>query len=167
VPATAALFLLAGLVADQRGEQGSDIAPGSKLHRGGLLGFAFLLAALALVGLPPLSGFLGKMMLLQSVDGEAARWVFSSLLLTGLLGLIACSRAGVAVFWTEEGDARDAPPLPMRHLLPALALLGGNVALTVGAAPVLAYSQAADAQILDPAGYHQAVLGDAPRGGEP
>jgi multicomponent K+:H+ antiporter subunit D len=167
VPATAALFLLVGLIAEQRGERGSDIAPGPALHRRRLLGFGFLLAALALIGLPPLGGFLGKAMLLQSVDGPATGWIFSSLLLTGLLGLIACSRAGVILFWTAEGDARDAPPLPARHLLPALALLGGNIALTLGAAPVAAYSQAAAAQILDPAGYHRAVLGNAPRAAEP
>lgn len=165
VPATAALFLLAGLIADRRGERGGDIAPGPALGQSGVLGFAFMLAALALVGLPPLGGFLGKMMLLQSVEGAATGWIFSSLLLTGLLGLIACSRAGVVLFWAEQSEAGEAPALPARHLLPVLVLLGGNIALTVGAGPLVVYGQAAAAQILDPARYHLAVLGEA-SGGE-
>ena len=71
--ATALLFLLCGIIADRRG------ALADRLQRAGaaqpvVVGALFLLTAMTIVGIPPLSGFLGKLMLLQaSLAGRPGR----------------------------------------------------------------------------------------------
>ena len=157
---TAGLFLLLESIAAQRGGLGTRLIPGPRLRQPYLLGAGFLAAAVALLGLPPLSGFVGKMMLLQSAhDSGAAAWIFATVLGSALFGLIGCSRAGSIVFWT----ATDEPPARRRRgasgaLLPGLALIGSSAVLTVGAGPVVDYARAAAAQVSQPAGYVQAVL---------
>src|SRR5918996_1980199 len=77
-----------------------------------------------------------------------------------LLGLLACSRAGVLVFWDTHAPVNDrAPPAAARALAPALALIGNGVLLTVAAGPAVEYTRAAAEQVLEPQAYMQAVLG--------
>jgi multicomponent K+:H+ antiporter subunit D len=157
---TAGMFLLLEPISDQRGAIGARLAPGPRLQQPHLLGWSFFAGAVALVGLPPLSGFIGKMMLLQSAGGVApVGWIYATVLLTGLLGLIGCSRAGALVFWdTHEAPADRAPP-GAAALVPALALLGSSVLLTAAAGPVVRYSRAAAEQVMAPQAYIDAVLG--------
>ncbi len=68
----AGLFLLAGIIAKQRGDLGSSFKVGPILLNPHLLGICFFLAAIAVAGLPPFSGFFGKVLLLQAVSGDAA-----------------------------------------------------------------------------------------------
>jgi multicomponent K+:H+ antiporter subunit D len=156
---TAGLFLLLESVAAQRGALGTRLLPGPRLRQPYLLGWGFLVGAVALVGLPPLAGFVGKMMLLQSaVDSAARSWIFATVLGSALLGLIGSSRAGSIVFWGSE--QRPASPGRARSgaLLPALALIGASAVLTLGAGPVVDYTRATAVQVLQPAGYVEAVL---------
>jgi multicomponent K+:H+ antiporter subunit D len=160
---TAGLFLLIEPISRQRGSVGGRLAPGPPLRQRQLLGWSFLIGMVAVVGLPPLSGFLGKMLLLQSATGGAAAgWIYATVLLTGLLGLIGCSRAGNLVFWDTGGHAGERAGAAARAgaLVPPLAMIGSSVVLTVGAGPILEYAQAAAQQVVDPTGYIRAVLGE-------
>ena len=65
------LFLLADLIARQRGDKGGALVQGPALEHPGLLGGLFFLGAIAVAGLPPLSGFLGKLLLLQALPSPA------------------------------------------------------------------------------------------------
>ena len=158
---TAGMFLLIEPISGQRGELGGRLAPGPRLEQRHLLGWSFFIGAIALVGLPPLSGFVGKAMLLQSaIDGAPAAWIYATVLLSGLLGLIGCSRAGALVFWdTHEAVADCAAPATLAALAPALALIGNSVLLTVAAGPAVEYSRAAAEQVMTPQAYIDAVLG--------
>jgi multicomponent K+:H+ antiporter subunit D len=158
---TAGMFLLVEPISAQRGALGGRLVPGPRLPQQHLLGWCFLAGALALVGLPPLSGFVGKLLLLESATGAAPTgWIYATVLLTGLLGLLGCSRAGVLVFWDTHAPVNDrAPPAAARALAPALALIGNGVLLTVAAGPVVEYTRAAAEQVLEPQAYIEAVLG--------
>ena len=161
---TAGLFLLIEPISRQRGELGGRLAPGPPIRPRHLLGWSFLIGAIAAVGIPPLSGFLGKMMILQSATGlPSAGWIYATLLLTGLLGLIGCSRAGNLVFWETAGQAGDRPVAAATAgaLGPPLALIGCSVLLTAGAGPIVDYAQTAAQQVVDPTGYIRAVLDQA------
>jgi multicomponent K+:H+ antiporter subunit D len=104
--ATAALFLVADLVRRQRGEARDRIDTVARLPQAPLLGTLLLLGAIAVTGLPPLSGFIGKFTLLAAVpEGDAVR-VWSVLLLTSLMAIVALARAGNMLFW--EGPAMAA-----------------------------------------------------------
>jgi multicomponent K+:H+ antiporter subunit D len=156
------MFLLVEPISAQRGALGGRLVPGPRLpQQQHLLGWCFLAGALALVGLPPLSGFVGKLLLLESATGAAPTgWIYATVLLTGLLGLLGCSRAGVLVFWDTRAPVNDrAPPAAARALAPALALIGNGVLLTVAAGPVVEYTRAAAEQVLEPQAYIEAVLG--------
>ena len=156
---TAGLFLLLESVAAQRGAPGTRLIVGPRLRQPLLLGWGFLIGAVALVGLPPLSGFMGKMMLLQSAAGSAAAtWIFITVLGSALLGLIGCSRAGSIVFWSGHDQPPAAGSAGTGALLPALALIGSSAVLTAGAGPVVDYTRATAAQVMEPADYIQSVL---------
>ncbi|MFT4149387.1 MAG: monovalent cation/H+ antiporter subunit D [Paracoccaceae bacterium] len=119
--ATAALFL----IADQaRGGQARDgQAPGG--HAAAL----FMAAAVAMAGLPPLSGFPGKLMVLQSLP-PGAWWVVLGGTFLMLLGF---ARQGSDSFWKAPAGA----PAPTRALLAPALLIGALAALTLGAGKVI------------------------------
>ena len=158
----AALFLLAELVAAQRGETGERLESGGMLAQPGLLGTLMLLLAATIIGLPPLSGFMGKLMILQAAGGSAAPWVWTVLLLVGFGSLLALARAGSIVFWqAEPGTAPPAPASP-RLLAATGLLLLAILALSFGAGPIKRYTDAAAAQLADREGLARAVLGNGP-----
>jgi len=157
----AGLFLLADLVRQQRGEHGDRLEYGAAVHRPVLLGTLFLVAAVAVVGLPPLSGFIGKALLLQAaVDIQAVRWVWPVVLVSSALALVAFSRAGSVLFWKTEPREPGWQPAPTAPGLwvPSAALLSFAALLMLGAGPALEYADATARQLLNPALYIQAVL---------
>ncbi|QKT05073.1 monovalent cation/H+ antiporter subunit D [Ectothiorhodospiraceae bacterium 2226] len=164
---TAAMFLLVDVIARQRGDD--RLAPLPELRQPLLLGGLFFIGAVALVGMPPLSGFLGKFMILHAARGEAqVGWVWAVVLLSSLLGLVALSRAGSVVFWKTRGSV-EAPRAGWGALLPVIALLAASPLLVVFGGPVTAYAQATAAQLSAPGHYvhsvlrTDAVVGDVPR----
>jgi multicomponent K+:H+ antiporter subunit D len=162
----AALFLLAELVAAQRGDAGGRLEPAGPVAQPALLGMMLLLAGASITGLPPLPGFIGKLMILQAADGPAAPWLWAVVLGVGFLTLVGLARAGSLLFWSvrpgsPDGKAGSSPQL----LVPTLSLLGLVIAMAMGAAPLKRYTDAAARQLVDRDAYARAVLGPAPPGG--
>lgn len=155
----AALFLLADVLRGQRGAAVDTIAQGPPLAQPTVLGLMFFIAALSVVGMPPSSGFIGKISLMQAaVTSTQALWLWPALLLSGLLTITALSRSGSTLFWRTQGEvtgAGRASPL-------ALLAMGGLISLSLGISfagqPVLAYTQAAAEQIFDSPAYVRALL---------
>src|SRR5690606_23699907 len=84
-----ALFLLADLISRQRGLLADTIVSGPPLLQSALLGGLFIIAAASVAGIPPLSGFIGKLMLLQSTGtGAEAWWLWTIVLVSGLASII-------------------------------------------------------------------------------
>jgi multicomponent K+:H+ antiporter subunit D len=163
--AGAALFLVADIVGRRRGSFGDATSPGPAFAGRGGAALLFMAAAIATTGLPPLSGFIGKLLILQSVAALPNwGWAWSVILGTTFIGVIGFARAGSVIFWkTAEGC--EAPPLPDTRLdlaAPALAL-ACLAALSAGAGAASDYANAAAAQVLAPAQSAAAVLGEGPR----
>ncbi len=161
--AGAALFLLADIVAARRGEAQDRLVSAAPFENQAVLGFLFLGAAIAMVGLPPLSGFLGKLMVLDATrDAQLVSWIWSVVLITSLLMLIGFARAGSVLFWKSaatpatavRSDAKTGLPLVVAGLLVSF-----GVVLSVLAGPIFAHVQGAARQVLAPAAYIEAVLG--------
>ena len=158
----ALLFLTVDLIIRWRGVEGGAIVPTPRYKGQGWLSFQFLAVAVALVGLPPLSGFVGKLLILQTAAPSphmAAIWTM--VLGSSLLGLIGLARAGSTLFWKEDASPSIADDRPAPHALEALPagfLLALLAALTLGAGSATAYMEAASAQIFDTAGYVRSVL---------
>jgi multicomponent K+:H+ antiporter subunit D len=160
--ACAALFLITALVRRHRVTDRMNILLG--IHRPGLLAGYFLVLAVAVVGLPPLSGFIGKLQLLASVPPGQVGWVWMSILLSSLFVLVAMARAGERLFWRLPTPAQDDPAMAAQrrgghgaeHAAICL-LLAYLLVLTIAAAPAVGYTFAAGEQLLRTADYTQAV----------
>ena len=123
-----------------------------------LLGGLFLVGAMAAAGTPPLSGFIGKVLLLRAAPAGGTAWLWAVVLTAGLVALVALSRAGSGLFWKTEGLRGEGGRARPLAFAPVVVLLGAAVVLTVCAGPVIRYTEATAAQLLAPAGYTGAVL---------
>ena len=159
--AIAAMFLLADLIARQRGATGARLSEAEPVAQPAVLGSLFFVGCIALVGLPPLSGFLGKALVLAAAPLDArGSWLWGVTLGASLLALVACSRAGSLIFWNVADRSGKAPVT--RHALwrtaPVIGLLGAVVLLTVLAGPAADYTRATARQLVEPADYVSTVL---------
>jgi multicomponent K+:H+ antiporter subunit D len=141
---------------------GDQLHPGPPLRYAASLGLAFLFAGATVAGVPPSSGFLGKLMILQStMDGIGAAAVWTVILATSVLTLVTCSRAGSIVLWNYvEPDQPASDRGPRAGEWMALAVLAGcSMFLVIFAAPVTRYTGEMGAQLISPGTYIEAVLG--------
>ncbi|WP_448695369.1 monovalent cation/H+ antiporter subunit D [Pseudomonas moraviensis] len=132
------------------------------------LGLSFIACALLIIGMPPLSGFIGKLGLIgallnplglgtEAPLSPGAWGLLALLILTGLASLMAFSRLGIQRFWTPE--ERPSPLLRKLECAPIFLLLGLSIALTFKAEPLLRYTQATADALNNPQQYVLAVLG--------
>ena len=161
---TAALFLLVGRIAAARGTAEDRIVHAARPEAWAMLGSAWLVLGIAVTGLPPLSGFIGKVMLLAAAPASpTGSAIWAVFILSGFVGALAMARAGSVVFW----EPRDHP-LPASTGVPTLGLalvlaLGFVPLLVFGAAPLSAHAAAVAAQISARTAYVGGVLpGPAP-----
>jgi multicomponent K+:H+ antiporter subunit D len=123
--------------------------------------------------MPPLSGFLGKLMLMQSLapalTGAGLAWAFwGALLLSGFVAALVLARAASAFFWEpgRQGDDGDDIPLASRSgfgsVLAVVLLTAASPLLTLAATPVAGYARAAAEQLHARMPYVSAVLGTQP-----
>lgn len=151
-------------VDDEAGEEEiSRLMPGALA----VLGIAFSILALVLIGLPPFSGFLAKFAILTAIVGPGAasldtdgtmRLVLAGLLiLSGLVTMIALLRMGIRTFWAPV-EAFE-PKVTITETAPILMLVGVLVALTVGAGPVMELLTMTANELHNPAYYLDAVTG--------
>ena len=171
--ATAMLFLVADLVTERRG---GEIAVKAPMPHNGTVAALFFGAGIAMAGMPPLSGFIGKLLVLDAARSDPqAVLIWATVLFTSLVAIIGLARAGSLIFWKSSdtsvvapptdmdgGDpVEDLPPVPEARRLPfvpVFALFGLLVLLTVFAGPVMDYSEAVAAQLFNPETYIGAVL---------
>jgi multicomponent Na+:H+ antiporter subunit D len=122
--------------------------------------------ALSLAGIPPLSGFVAKLGLVEAGIESRDYVLVGVLLVVSLLTLFSMMKIWSAVFWSPvEGDApAEAHPVgrlggPPLMVVPTIALAVLSVAIAVAAGPLYDLSQRAAVDLLDTSAYTQAVLG--------
>ncbi len=136
------------------------------------LGLAFMVCGLTLAGLPPMAGFVGKVVMLSALlnpagFGQAAAiapmaWLLLALLVaSGLLAVIALSRLGLRTIWAPVG--RAVPRLRWVETLPIAALLLLVGVLVWQADAVLRYANATARALHEPKAYIGSVMAARPR----
>ncbi|MFD2764647.1 Na+/H+ antiporter subunit D [Micromonospora eburnea] len=156
------LFLVAGLVEERAGS--TDLRRLGGLSRlAPMLAVLFFVPAMNLAGIPPFSGFLGKLGLLQA--GVAAGGVLPAVLvaagtLTSLLTLYTASRVWSLAFWRAPQQATPHPAVRLPGLMvgATTALVALGVALTLVAGPLFRVSVDAATDLRDRTPYVRAVL---------
>lgn len=160
--AAAALFLVVDLVTERRPGHVDllDVAP--RFVQVGLVSAFFFVAAIAMAGLPPLSGFLGKLLILDAVrESPQAVWLWGLVLVSSLLIIIGFGRAGSTLFWkstAQEGEIRARLRVRVLPYFALGALLTLTVAMTVFAGPAMLFFEATADQLFNPGDYQSAVL---------
>ncbi len=162
--AAAALFLVADLVMANRGHDGIRMSP--VMARSGLISGLFFVVAIAVAGMPPLAGFLGKLLVLEAAQTNTNMvWIWTVILVSSLVMVVGFARAGSMIFWniqeadeTDEAEAKTATTsaLPVAAAMAPIAVL---VLLAVFGGPLTEFTQATAEQLFTPVEYISAVLG--------
>ena len=157
------LFLVAGAVNRLKGSY--DLNKLGGLYRDHpWLAIIFLIPAMSLAGIPPLSGFFAKLALVIAGLRAEAWVVVGTALFVSLLTLYSMTKIWANAFWkAEPADAPDAAPMSAAHwrglLAPMAVLAALTVSIAVFAGPLFDLAYNAAGQLLDPTGYINAVLG--------
>ncbi len=167
----AAFYLFCGWITSQRGDfkDHLKVAPRIKQEKAAML--TYFLIAMMMAGLPPFSGFLGKVFILQAtVEASYQGWIIGVVLVVSLLSIIALTRVGFILFWRASPPEEDPihPAYILYRALPERApprndqviylLLAGLIAYVVFAAPIQHYTLSTAQQIQDHALYQQSIL---------
>lgn len=123
------------------------------------LGWMFFIAALSLAGIPPLSGFIGKIFITQGAFEAEYYWLGAIGLLTSLLVLYSIMKIFMNVFWGETYLSEEMEKGTTKGvMLPIVILTVLAVGLGVGAEGLSGYVDIAVEGLLDPAQYIKAVF---------
>ena len=155
------LFLIAGAMHRVSGTY--DLRrSGSLQRRFPLLALLFAIPALSLAGIPPLSGFWAKFLVIDAAFEASSGWLAATGLFVGLLTIFSMSKIWIEAFWKNapiERTRERGVPTAMICAISALAL----ITLTIGLMPepLIAFSQRAADALMNPAGYIDATLAGA------
>jgi multicomponent K+:H+ antiporter subunit D len=156
---TALFFLLAGIIRRQRGDLGAKLRNGPSVNQTTLLGLLFFAGAVAFAGLPPSSGFLGKVLMLDATTQTPwAVWIWSGVLIMGLFVVIAFARAGSTLFWKTTSDPEPQAESNTIPVLAVFGLLACVIGITLYADPVFDYTLDIGRQLMAPQSYIDTVL---------
>ena len=167
----AAFYILSGWITSQRGEfkDHFKIAPQMKQHK--VVALTYFTIALMMAGLPPFSGFLGKVFILQATAHSPYQLlIIVTILVVSLLSIIAFTRVGFVIFWraTKPEDNPNEAAYAAYQALPEQApkrndktiylLLVGLMAYMVFAGPIQKYTYQTAEQIQNNVLYEQTLL---------
>ena len=167
----AAFYLFCGWITSQRGDFKDHLKVAPRIKQEKAAAFTYFIIAMVMAGLPPFSGFLGKVFILQAtVEASYQGWIIGVVLVVSLLSIIALTRVGFILFWRASPPEEDPihPAYILYRALPERApprndqviylLLAGLIAYVVFAAPIQHYTLSTAQQIQDHALYQHSIL---------
>ena len=164
IVAKTTLFLTGGLIEHVGGS--SELGRvGGMVRTAPVVAVLFFVPALSLAGIPPLSGFVPKLALVDAGLAGHEYVVVAVSLLVSLLTLFSLLKIWAGVFWNPATEAPDAPVHvvgrlggPALMVLPTVALVLVGLAIAAAAGPIYELSERAATDLLDPRRYIDAVL---------
>ncbi len=163
------LFLISGIVKQM---QGTEELPklGGFYRAQPLLAILFFIPAFSLAGIPPLSGFFAKLVLIQAGLSTGQYVIVAVAIAVSFLTLFSMTKIWNEAFWKPEPGSDDLPAdqegatggqgrKRLAMVLPVAALAALTLFIGFGAGPVFNLAEAAAGQLLDPDAYIRAVMG--------
>ncbi len=164
IVAKTTLFLTGGLI-EHVGGSSRLSRLGDMVRSAPAVAVLFLIPALSLAGIPPLSGFVPKVALVDAGLAVNEHVIVGVSLLVSLLTLYSLMKIWSSAFWNPATEAPESPVHvvgrlggPALMVLPTAALLVAGLAIAALAGPLSDLSERAAGDLLDPSGYLQAVL---------
>ena len=167
----AAFYLFCGWITAQRGTFKDHLKVAPKIKNEKAAALTYFLIGMMMAGLPPFSGFLGKVFILQATAETAYQgWIIAIILIVSLLSILAFTRVGFILFWRASPPemnpneaaytAYQALPesAPNRNDKAIYIILAGLMGYVVFAAPIYNYTVSTAQQIQNHALYNQAIL---------
>ncbi len=160
IPVKTSLFLLEGIVEQTAGSSRLDRVSGIARSRPGVATL-FMIVAMSLAGIPPLSGFIGKFALIQASINDDQWIIVAVALVVGLLTLFSMTKIWNAVFWGQPstgliplGSNTDRQR-SMRAATVGLVMV--TLAIAAAAGPLYELSERAATDLLDRGPYLDAI----------
>ena len=161
--AAAALFLIADLA--RAGRDNLRLTAQPPVSGAALTAALFFIGAIAMTGLPPLSGFLGKLLILDAAFATPLMvWTWAVVLSASLVSVMGFARAGSTLFWKPvaighpPAETRAPPPGALSYVAVG-GLLSLLIAYTVFAGPLYQYLGITATRLFEADRYISTVLG--------
>src|SRR5690606_33392074 len=147
------LFLAAGLI-EHRGGTTNLIKLGGLQKLAPVIAVLFFVPAMNLAGIPPFSGFIGKVGLIEAgiAYDRASGWILIAVsVITSLLTLYAIAKIWNRAFWQEPSQEIIERDVPLPHLMggATAAMIGVSLLLTLLAGPLMTYADEAASAVLE------------------
>lgn len=160
------LFLISGVAYKLRGTYQLKKLGGLYKERP-LLATCFVISAMSLAGLPPLSGFIGKFVLVLGGLEKGAWTIVGVSLVVSILTLYSMTKIWARAFWKDAPEHAEphepAPESQIRVMMAPVAVLALLIIVAgVGAEYFVGIAMRAAGELMDPSGYIEAVLGERP-----
>ena len=129
------------------------------------LAVLFLIPALSLAGLPPLSGFWAKLIILRAGVEAEAYLAVAAAVLAGLITLISMTKIWNEAFWKPlpaDRSPSDGAPSMAALITPIVVLAAVTLTIGLYAEPLVVLAERSATELLGATDYVQAVLGTAP-----
>ena len=167
----AAFYLLSGWITSQRSQFKDHFKNAPVMKQNTLVSICFFIIALMMAGLPPFSGFFGKVFVLQASQASPYQLtIIITVLIVSLLSIIAFTRVGFVLFWRSTAPEMDVKEKafeeyanlpsrpPARNDKTIYLMLSGLVLYVVFAHPIMQYLEKTSAQLQNAQLYYDAVL---------
>ncbi len=153
------LFLLSGVTERITGTMDLE-KMGGMLKAYPVLGWTFFITGLSLAGIPPLSGFFSKFVLIQGGLTIESYAIVVVAIVVSILTLFSMMKIFIAVFWGEEKEipAENRSYSYLQLMPPTLALMGLSIFMGFAAEWIMGYSIMAAEQLMNPDIYINSVL---------
>lgn len=126
-------------------------------------GFLFLIPAMSLGGIPPLSGFFAKFALLREALRLGDGWLTFVALAVGALTLYSMTKIWKEAFWKAPPEpAPAAGPWPLLPLAACILLAAVTVAISLHPQPLIEMAEWAAQSLITPQIYADAVMKGGP-----
>ncbi|MDN4492865.1 Na+/H+ antiporter subunit D [Ureibacillus aquaedulcis] len=155
----AALFMLIGIVIYVTGTTNLR-KMGGLMKTYPALGWFYLIAAFGLVGVPPLSGFIGKLLIVRGGFEAANTWTTILVLASSIIVLLSAMRIFIYAFWGEQGQLSSKVQKNKynRLFIPTALLVVLSIFYGIGTEWLMPFMGDAAKVLVDPSIYTNAVM---------